>query len=75
MAAIRAWTRSEYPVSDTLFKAFQDVAVTGKMPPAAKLTFLNSFENYNNFHFDMWMVDLTIMEDAGRGFTYRLRDC
>jgi hypothetical protein len=74
VAAVRGWVRKRRPVSDAVHDAFQNVAKTGRLPDGAKLSFTTSWLGHNDFHFDVWWVDLHLPTGPGTGYNFRIRD-
>jgi hypothetical protein len=74
VAALRGWIRKRHPVSDDVYKLFQAIAETRQLPEGAELTFTTAWSGYNDLHFDVWWVDLSLSTGQGTGYTYRIRD-
>lgn len=74
IAAIRGWIRKQVPVPDDVYKVYQTIADTRKLPDGADLTFTTKWSGFNNHEFDVWWVDLTVKTGPKSGYTYRLRD-
>src|SRR5262245_61220186 len=74
VAAIRGWIREQVPATDEVYKAYQTIADTKKLPEGATLTFTTRWSGFNGYEFDVWWVDLNIRTGADTGYTFRLRD-
>jgi hypothetical protein len=75
VAAIRGWVRELVPpATDEVYKAYQTIADTKKLPEGATLTFTTRWSGFNNHEFDVWWIDLSIKTGANKGYTFRIRD-
>jgi hypothetical protein len=72
VAAIRLWDREEEPVTDDIYKAYQAIADTKKLPEGATLYFITKCLNPPRGHeFDVWWINLEI--ETGGGYAFRVR--
>jgi hypothetical protein len=74
VAAIRGWDREEEPepVTDGIYKAYQAIADTRKLPEGATLEFITRWTGFNDHEFDVWWINLEIKRpDTGYGFRVR----
>jgi hypothetical protein len=74
VAAIRGWVRERHPATDEVYKVYQTIADTKKLPEGATLTFTTKWTGFNKHEFDVWWVDLNIRRGATSGYTFRIRD-
>ena len=74
VAAIRGWIREEAPATDQVYKVYQTIADTKKLPEGATLTFCTKWYGFNKHDFDVWWVDLKIKTGADTGYSFRIRD-
>jgi hypothetical protein len=74
VAAIRGWIRERVPATDEVYKVYQTIADTKKLPEGATLTFTTQWSGFNQHAFDVWWVDLNIKTGADTGYTFRIRD-
>ena len=74
VAAIRGWIRQQVPATDEVYKVYQTIADTKKLPEGATLEFTTKWSGFNNYEFDVWWIDLTIKTGADTGYTFRIRD-
>jgi len=74
VAAIRGWIRERVPATDEVYRVYQTIADTKKLPDGATLTFTTKWSGFNNHEFDVWWIDLTIKTGANTGYTFRIRD-
>jgi hypothetical protein len=74
VAAIRGWVREQVPASDEVYKVYQTIADTKKLPDGATLEFRTKWPKFNNYEFDVWWVNLNIKTGADAGYTFRIRD-
>jgi hypothetical protein len=75
VAAIRGWIREQGPAaSDEVYKIYQTIADTKKLPEGASLTFLTRWPGFNNYDFDVWWIDLEIKTGPRSGYSFRIRD-
>jgi hypothetical protein len=74
VAAIRGWIREQVPATDEVYKFYQTIADTKKLPEGAALRFTTKWSGFNNHEFDVWWIDLDIKTGAGKGYTFRIRD-
>jgi hypothetical protein len=73
-AAIRGWIRERVPATDEVYKVYQTIADTKKLPEGATLTFTTKWSGFNKHEFDVWWVDLNIKTGPDTGYTFRIRD-
>ena len=59
VAAIRGWRGTEGPAADALYRAFQQIADTKKLPRGWNLTSAETWR-FNNYDFDVWRIELEI---------------
>lgn len=75
VAAIRGWDRTLVPPApDEVYKIYQTIADTSKLPAGATLTYTTRWSGFNNHEFDVWWIDLSIKTGADKGYTFRIRD-
>ena len=74
VAAIRGWIRERVPATDEVYRVYQTIADTKKLPDGATITFTTKWSGFNNHEFDVWWIDLTIKTGANTGYTFRIRD-
>ena len=74
VAAIRGWIREQAPATDDVYKSYQVIADTKKLPEGATLTFTTMWSPFNGQEFDVWWVNLNLKTGPNTGFTFRLRD-
>ena len=74
VAAIRGWIRERFPATDEVYKVYQTIADTRRLPEGATLTFTTKWSGFNGHEFDVWWVDLNIKNGADTGYTFRIRD-
>jgi hypothetical protein len=74
VAAIRGWIRERFPATDEVYKVYQTIADTKKLPEGATLTFTTKWSGFNKHEFDVWWVDLNIKTGVDTGYRYRIRD-
>ena len=74
VAAIRGWIREQAPATDDVYKSYQVIADTKKLPEGATLTFTTMWSPFNGQEFDVWWVNLNLKTGSNTGFTFRLRD-
>ena len=74
VAAIRGWIREKTPATDEVYKVYQTIADTKKLPEGTALRFTTKWSGFNNHEFDVWWIDLTIKTGANTGYTFRIRD-
>jgi hypothetical protein len=74
VAAIRGWIREKVPATDEVYKVYQTIADTKKLPEGAALRFTTKWSGFNNHEFDVWWVDLDIKTGPKTGYTFRIRD-
>ena len=75
VASIRGWIPEQTPgVTDVIYEQFQQIAETREFPENAKISLCPSWVGYRGFRFDVWWVDLTLKNDDGTGWTFRIRD-
>lgn len=82
VAAIRGWIPSEIPVQPEILKIYQEIAESRILPPGAELRATIRWIGYNDYHFDVWWVDLRVgpvqraQRDPvlGYGYVFRIRD-
>lgn len=74
VAAIRGWDREEEPVTDDIYKAYQAIADTRKLPAGAALEFITRCWGRNDpYEFDVWWINLEIMTGPDTGYGFRIR--
>jgi hypothetical protein len=74
IAAIRGWIRKEGPpATDEVYKIYQTIADTRKLPEGAELSFIKRWLR-KQYSFDVWWVDLEIRTGPNTGYTFRIRD-
>jgi uncharacterized protein (TIGR03067 family) len=73
VAAIRGWNREQHPATDKVYKTYQTIADTKKLPAEATLTYTTKCTG-NRLEFDVWWVDLNIKTGVDSGYTFRIRD-
>jgi len=72
VAAIRAWDREEEPATDEIYKAYQAIADTRKLPAGATFEFITKWSVFNGHEFGVWWINLEITgPDTGYGFRVR----
>src|SRR5688500_8207225 len=59
VAAIRGWIRERVTATDEVYKAYQTIADTKRLPEESKLTFTTRWSGFNNHEFDVWWIDLS----------------
>jgi hypothetical protein len=74
VAAIRGWIRRQVSATDDVYRVYQTIADTKKLPEGATLTFTTGWSGFNGYEFDVWWVDLNIKTGPSTGYTFRLRD-
>jgi hypothetical protein len=74
VAAIRGWIRERVLATDEVYKVYQTIADTGRLPQGATLSFCTSWTGFNNHEFDVWWIDLNIKTGPDKGYTFRIRD-
>lgn len=74
VAAIRGWIRKQHPASDEVYKVYQTIANTKKLPEGTTLTFTTKWLWPNEYEFDVWWVDLNIKTGSDTEYTFRIRD-
>ena len=74
VAAIRGWIREGDTTTDEVYKVYQTIADTKRLPAGAKLTFTTRWSGFNKHEFDVWWVDLSIKTGEDTGYTFRIRD-
>jgi hypothetical protein len=73
VAAIRLWNRKQVPSTDEVYKVYQTIAGTKKLPESARLRFTTKC-TASKYEFDVWWIDLDIKTGAKTGYTFRIRD-
>lgn len=73
VAAIRGWDHERSAIPLDLYKVFQEIAETKKVPRAWHLTAFEHWK-FNNFDFDVWRIEMTIATKPGSSYTLRIRD-
>ena len=74
VAAIRGWIRERIPATDEVYKVYQTIADTKKLPEGATLTFTTKWSGFNKHEFDVLWVDLNIKTGVNTRYTFRIRD-
>jgi hypothetical protein len=74
IAAIRGWIRERSPATDEVYKVYQTIADTRKLPEGAALRFTTKWSGFNNHEFDVWWIDLEIKTGADTVYVFRIRD-
>jgi hypothetical protein len=74
IAAIRGWIREQVPATDEVYKVYQTIADTKKLPNGATVRFTTRWTGHNNHEFDVWWIDLDIKTGANTEYTFRIRD-
>jgi RNA polymerase sigma factor (sigma-70 family) len=64
---------SVLPISDELYKVFQEIAEFRKLPKAWSLRSREHVKN-QGFEFDVWRIDLEVSTKPGSSYTLRIRD-
>jgi len=74
LTAIRSRNQPGQPATDEVYAAFQKIAATHDLPNGAELRFKTVWIR-ENYHFDVWWVDLSIPTGRnGGGYVFRIRD-
>ncbi len=72
VAAIRGWDRASVPIDDEKFALFEQIAATGQLPLGATLSSTTDWIT-REYNYRVWWIDLTVMTDVNRGYTFRIR--
>jgi RNA polymerase sigma factor (sigma-70 family) len=76
IAAIRGWDQKKYPVVDTTYRIFQQIAESKALPTGARLYFRDEWKHpggQDKFEYRVWRIQLDVMtgKDTGYGFVIR----